>query len=147
MILGKTAFMAPWFCLHPPSCCPGFESQAHHLRFFNLHCWNWNCICYWNEKRTKINGKRGRDWPILKMNFVNCKISFLQSRFIVSSLFCSYLVTFEKCPPLPPLSLPIFFTAIDRINKAWRRRRRRRTKNSQSDLFRFKSKVRRLRNH
>ena len=35
---------------------PGFESQAHHLHFFNVYCWN--CIWYWNEKRTKVNKKR-----------------------------------------------------------------------------------------
>ena len=28
--------MAPWFLLHLPSCGPGFESQAHHLRFFQF---------------------------------------------------------------------------------------------------------------
>ena len=44
------AAIAPWFCLRLPSCSPGFESQAHHLCFFNY----WNC----NEKRTKINKKR-----------------------------------------------------------------------------------------
>ena len=32
---------------------PGFESQTHHLHFFNLHWWNLNCIRYWNEKTTK----------------------------------------------------------------------------------------------
>ena len=28
------AAIAPWFCLHIPSCGPGFKSQAHHLCFF-----------------------------------------------------------------------------------------------------------------
>ena len=23
--------------LHPPSCCPGFESQGHHVCFYHLH--------------------------------------------------------------------------------------------------------------
>ena len=27
---------APWFRLHLPSCGPGFESQALHLRFFQF---------------------------------------------------------------------------------------------------------------
>ena len=31
------AAIAPWFCLRLPSCGPVFESQAHHLRFFNLY--------------------------------------------------------------------------------------------------------------
>ena len=42
-----------------PSCGPGFESQAHHLRFFNFILLSY-CIsvcCCWKEKRTKINKK------------------------------------------------------------------------------------------
>ena len=31
------AAIAPWFRLRLPFCGPGFESQAHHLRFFNLY--------------------------------------------------------------------------------------------------------------
>ena len=46
------AAIAPWFHLRLPFCGPGFESQAHHLSFFNLHYWN--CI----EKMAKINKKR-----------------------------------------------------------------------------------------
>ena len=46
----QVAAIAPWFRLRLPSCGPGFESQAHHLCFFNY----WNC----NEKITKINKKR-----------------------------------------------------------------------------------------
>ena len=49
-IVGVAA-IAPWFRLRLPSCGLGFESQAHHLCFFNLY---WNC----NKKRTKINKKR-----------------------------------------------------------------------------------------
>ena len=30
------ATIAMWFRLHLPSCGPGFESQALHLRFFQL---------------------------------------------------------------------------------------------------------------
>ena len=30
------AAIAPWFRLRLPSCSPGFESQAHHLRFFQF---------------------------------------------------------------------------------------------------------------
>ena len=30
------AAIAPWFRLRLPSCGPGFESQAHHLRFFQF---------------------------------------------------------------------------------------------------------------
>ena len=32
----RVAAIAPWFCLRLPSCGPGFESQAHHLRFFQF---------------------------------------------------------------------------------------------------------------
>ena len=28
--------IAPWFCLHLPSCGHGFESQAQHLHFFSI---------------------------------------------------------------------------------------------------------------
>ena len=31
------AAIAPWFRLCLPSCGPGFESQAHHLRFFKKY--------------------------------------------------------------------------------------------------------------
>ena len=34
-VIGVAA-IAPWFRLHLPSCGPGFESQAHHLCFFQL---------------------------------------------------------------------------------------------------------------
>ena len=30
------AAIAPWFRLRLPFCGPGFKSQAHHLRFFQL---------------------------------------------------------------------------------------------------------------
>ena len=30
------AAIAQWICLRLPFCCPGFESQAHHLRFYYL---------------------------------------------------------------------------------------------------------------
>ena len=30
------AAIAQWFRLRLPSCGPGFESQAHHLRFFQF---------------------------------------------------------------------------------------------------------------
>ena len=32
------AAVAQWIRLHLPSCRPGFDSQAHHLRLFNLNC-------------------------------------------------------------------------------------------------------------
>ena len=50
----RAAAIAPWFHLQLPFCGLRFESQAQHLRFFNLYFWN----CYWNKKRMKINKKR-----------------------------------------------------------------------------------------
>ena len=32
----SAAAIALWFCLHLPSCGPGFESQANHLHFFQF---------------------------------------------------------------------------------------------------------------
>ena len=32
----QVAAIAPWFCLRLPSCGPGFESQVHHLCFFQF---------------------------------------------------------------------------------------------------------------
>ena len=52
----RGAAIALWICLRLPSCCPGFKSQAHHLRFQQF-------ITLCNLEKTKIN-KRGRDWPI-----------------------------------------------------------------------------------
>ena len=34
--MGWVAAIAPWFRLCLPSCGPGFESLAHHLRFFQF---------------------------------------------------------------------------------------------------------------
>ena len=52
LFLHSLAVNALWFWLLLASYGPGFESQAHHLCFFNL--WYWNC----KEKRKKINKKR-----------------------------------------------------------------------------------------
>ena len=59
----NNAAIAPWFCLRLPFCGPGFQSQAHHLRFFNLY---WNC----NVKGTKINKKRPGLAHFLKKTFI-----------------------------------------------------------------------------
>ena len=67
------AAIAQWIRLRLPSCRPGFESQAHHLRFlqskFVLYC---HCV----GKRTKINKKRGRVWPIFKKQ-LQCAVNYL----------------------------------------------------------------------
>ena len=48
------AAIAPWFRLRLPSCSPWFESQAHHLRFFQfvlLKLYQEN-----NENKQKVAG-------------------------------------------------------------------------------------------
>ena len=42
--------IAPWFHMRLPSCGRGFESQSHHLRFYQFVLLEW-------EKRIKINEK------------------------------------------------------------------------------------------
>ena len=55
----RGAAIAQWTHLRLSSCRLGFESQAHHLHFFQLILF----LLYighlnWNVKRTKINKKR-----------------------------------------------------------------------------------------
>ena len=51
------AAIAPWFCLRLPSCGPGFESQAHHLSFFQF-------VLKLLREKNKNKQRRGMDWPI-----------------------------------------------------------------------------------
>ena len=47
--------IALWIHLCQSSCCPGFESQAHHLCFYHFKSF----LCFTcHVKRTKINKKR-----------------------------------------------------------------------------------------
>ena len=82
IIFFRVAAIAPWFRLRLPSCGPGFKSQAHHLRFFNLYYWN--CIEK-ITKITKINKKRPGlahflkkliliCWNIIHLVFTKCVI-------------------------------------------------------------------------
>ena len=65
MFFGGAA-IAQWICLHLPFCRPGFESQAHHLRFYHL---KYLCnIC--RVKRPKINQKRSGLANFLKKKWV-----------------------------------------------------------------------------
>ena len=56
LLLGCAADIAQWIRLRLPFCHPGFESQAHHLRFiiyshiFHL-CFICRCICEKNENK------------------------------------------------------------------------------------------------
>ena len=56
------ATIAQWIRLSLPTCCPRFESQAHHLRFYQFKFQ----FKLWHVEKTKISRKRGRDWPIFK---------------------------------------------------------------------------------
>ena len=60
------AAITQWIRLRLLFCRPRFESQAHHLCFFQF-IWFKLYICQLNSnvKRTKIN-KRGQAWPIFK---------------------------------------------------------------------------------
>ena len=63
------AAIAQWFCLHLLSCCPGFNSQAHHLSFYQLLS-NLCHICPYDVRKERKESKRGRVWPIfLKKSF------------------------------------------------------------------------------
>ena len=55
----RGAAIAQWIRLRLPSWRPGFESQAHHLRFFQFILFKlYICHLNWNMKRMKINKKR-----------------------------------------------------------------------------------------
>ena len=56
----RGATMAQWICLRLPSCRPGSNPMKTMYAFIKL---NLNCD---GLKNTKVNRKRGRDWPILK---------------------------------------------------------------------------------
>ena len=56
---GGTA-ITQWIHLCLPSCCPRFESQAHHLCFYQLKFE----FKLKHVEMMKINRKRDRDWPI-----------------------------------------------------------------------------------
>ena len=52
---GWGAAIAQWIRLRLPSCRPGFESQAHHLCFFNLYL-SFELECEKNENKQKEAG-------------------------------------------------------------------------------------------
>ena len=64
------AAIAQWIRLHLPSCCPGFESQAHHLCFHKFV----KKLC--NVEKTKINKKRPRLAHLKKNIFIAKTLSF-----------------------------------------------------------------------
>ena len=66
-----------WICQHLPSCCPGFKSQAHHLRFRQF-------IDLCNAERTKINKKEAGIGPLKNylqvLNFTEIGPIFFESK-------------------------------------------------------------------
>ena len=95
------AATAQWICLRLPSCRLGFESQAHHLRFYHLQY-----LCYISRvRRTKI--KMGlakhlkkecievsRKWTQLKKYTLDaCRsfVRFVQNKIISFPSFSSTL--------------------------------------------------------
>ena len=61
----RVATIALWFCLRLPSCGPWFESQAHHLRFFQF------VILKVYLENNEKNKKEARIGPFLKKPNVN----------------------------------------------------------------------------
>ena len=57
------AAIAPWFCLHLPSCGPGFESQAHHLCFFQF-------VLKLEQEKNKNKQKEAGIGPFLKKQWL-----------------------------------------------------------------------------
>ena len=55
----RGAAIAQWIRLRLQFCCPGFESQAHHIRFHQFID-----LCY--VEKTKINIKEAGIDPFLK---------------------------------------------------------------------------------
>ena len=63
----RGAAIAQWIRLRLPSCRPRFESQAHHLRFFQFILFKlYICHLNWSVKRTKIKEKEAGIGPLKK---------------------------------------------------------------------------------
>ena len=63
----RGAAIAQWIRLRLPSCRPGFESQAHHLCFFQFILFKlYVCHLNWNVKRTKNKQKEAGVGPFFK---------------------------------------------------------------------------------
>ena len=56
-LIGGGAAIAQWICLSLPSLRPGFESQAHHLCFFQFILFKFY-ICHLDRNVERINKKR-----------------------------------------------------------------------------------------
>ena len=86
---------------------------------FNLYCWNWNCICYCNDKRTKIKRKKTRIGPFLnysKMTLASVVVahSWEHRRLILSLPRC----TSQQQMKLWPRNLSVKERQILRLNSS-----------------------------
>ena len=63
----QSAAIAHWIRLRLPSCRPRFESQSHHLRFYQLQ----SNLCYICQVK-----EFGRVWQILKKTFASISFYF-----------------------------------------------------------------------
>ena len=61
-LLGVAA-KATWFDLRLPSCGPGFQSHAHHLRFKKM--WQLSEKCTSGKSRWKLHWQLYHHWPLL----------------------------------------------------------------------------------
>ena len=96
--------IAQWIHLRGLSCGPGFESQAHHVRFFicsQILCYS---FCHCVQKRTKINQKRlVLVYPLLETQYKNLNKTKM---VLLKSVFLSKKINKSFTSPLS-LSLPI----------------------------------------
>ena len=61
--------IARWIRLCIPSCCPEFESQAHHLCFLKNH---FNSLCYLNQLRsTRSRNEKSKIRTLFSKNLSN----------------------------------------------------------------------------
>ena len=82
------AAIAQWICRRLPFGCPGFESQAHHLCFYQFK------FKLWDVEKTKLNRNIGGDWPIFKKTFVHIgSINSVQLDFDIKRCIDSVKIT------------------------------------------------------
>ena len=104
--------IAQWIRLRLPSCCPGFKSHAHHIRFFNLYCSNCIFVIWiemWKERALFLTNQGEmffKKWIRLHLTFfISCRpgfksqarhLLFLINAAIENGPFPSYFVLFSS---------------------------------------------------
>ena len=107
------AVIAPWFRLRLPSCGPGYESQAHHLRFFQ-------CVLlklYWdtNENKQKNQAKVCRWFKLKQSRLIQAYQTTRDQIFVKLKWRNSSKRIVQKIPPHPPL--PHYFLHLTLLSK------------------------------